>query len=92
MLLLHISKYLCKAHISDDNMTGFVKENVLRLEISVDNVDGVEVAESSEDLGDVEQADLQGEGRVAAEVGEKFTTSNVGTEQVEIVLVSSVPG
>lgn len=64
-----------------------VDEKVLRLEVAVDDVLGVEVLEGEDQVGGVEAGDVGGEATGAAEVGEELASLHVLEQEVEVLLV-----
>ena len=79
LLLVHQAG---EAQVSEDDVTLRVQQDVLRLQVSVDDVVPVEVGEGGDDLGDVEDRGLQGELPVALEIGEELSSADLHEEGV----------
>ena len=61
-----------------------VQENVLRLEVSVDNTEGVEVGEGTDNLSREKQSCVYRKSFSFSEVGKQFSATNVGKQEVEV--------
>ena len=60
-----------------------VEQQVLRLEVSVSDGEGVKVLESRDNLGRVEEGRRRGETSRAAQIREEFASADVWEEKVE---------
>ena len=74
--LLIALEYLCETEICQTNISVLVHENVLRLQVTIDNLLAVKMAESHGNLDCVETRPFFWESCDLAQVGEKFTTSD----------------
>jgi hypothetical protein len=64
-----------------------VKEKVFGFQVTVYDVEGVQVFEGKNDVGQIEPRDIRGESLGPAKVGEEFTTGNIGHEHVDVQAV-----
>ena len=81
-----------ESQVSEDSVTSLVQQNVLRLQISVDNVQTVEVAEGGDDLGEVEDGSVEVESSIAAKIREEFPATNEWSNKIEMMSVNTPPG
>ena len=65
-----------------------VQQDVLWLQVSVDDVERVEVGDGSDDLRDVEQSRIQVELPVAPEIREEFATTDLRSVDNEDMLTN----
>lgn len=68
-----------------------IQKEVLRLEVSVDDGEGVEVVQRGDDLGRVEERGVGVEATGGAEVREELAAAHVGEQHVKEVRVFVVP-
>ena len=87
-----LNNFLGESKVCDDDVAISVKEDVLRLEVSVDNIEGVEVGEGTDNLCRVEEGGGGGEGSSHPEVGEELSTTDIGKHEVEVGVVFVAPG
>ena len=69
-------------------VAGLVQQDVLWLQVSVDDVERVEVGDGSDDLRDVEQSRIQVELAVAPEIREEFATTDLRSVDNEDMLTN----
>ena len=81
-----------ESQVSEDSVTSLVQQNVLRLQISVDNVQTVEVAEGGDDLCEVEDGSVEVESSIAAKIRKEFPATNEWSDQIEMMSVNTPPG
>ena len=74
-----------EAEVCQHDVTLLVQQEVLRFQVSVDDVVPVEVGEGCDDLCDVEEGRLQGELPVTPEVGEQFTSAYLQVRSVTFI-------
>ena len=87
-----VRNFLGESKVCDDDVAFSVQENVFRLEVSVDNTEGVEVGEGADNFGRVEQGGGGGETSSHSEIGEELSTTNVREHEVEVGMVFVAPG
>lgn len=68
-------------------MAFFVNQQVFRFQVTIRNVERVDVFERARNLGDVEQSHVVDEPAFGPEEPEKFSTSNVLKKQVNILVI-----
>lgn len=80
---VEVFRHLGKTKVCDDDVSLTVEQQVLGLEVPVGDGEGVEVLESGDDLGRVEERRRRGETSCAAQIREELASADVWEEKVE---------
>ena len=83
--------FLGEPKVCDDYVAILAQEDVLWLEVSVDDIEGVEIGESTDNLSTVEEGHSRGEGSSHSEIDKKFSTRDIREHQVEIHIIFATP-
>jgi hypothetical protein len=83
ILVLHVQ--LAKTEIAKSNMSSVIEKNVLRLEISVNNLESVQTLESAQQLCGVETGSVDVESLFSLQVVEQLSTVHKCQNKIQLL-------
>lgn len=83
VLILHVQ--LAQTEIAERDMASVIKQDVLRLQVSINDVEAVETFQSAEQLGSVETCTIDVEALLLLKMVEKLAAVNEGEDKVKLL-------